>query len=212
MENKIGDDSDVFTLYIYSGGAYIEEPEPKYVGGNMEHFDWVLASKINVAFVLSFGHLLGCDENASYRYRIPTIDGSLRVRQIDSEEDVMDMAAIGIQTGKVELYIVQEFHVRSIEPTNNMAVSERDSENEEKNLLYVAITFDEFCGNEEVAELPVDVTKVDWGKTKKGKQRGANVIEKYEGADNETEPELEETDSGESFMIVTMILGKTKMT
>ena len=138
MENKIGDDSDVFTLYIYSGGAYIEEPEPKYVGGTMEHFDGVLASKINVASVLSFGHLLGCDENASYRYRIPTIDGRLRVRQIDSEEDVMDMAAIGIQIGKVELYIVQEFHVRSIEPSNNMAVFERDSENEEKNLLYVA--------------------------------------------------------------------------
>ena len=61
------------------------------------------------------------------------------------------------------------------------------------------ITFDEFCGNEELAELAVDVTKVDWEKIKKSKRRGANVIEKDEGADNETEPELEETDGGESF-------------
>ena len=86
----------------------------------MENFDGVLASKINITSVLSFGHLLGCDENASYKYRIPTIDGRLRLRQIDSEQDVMDIAAIGKQIGKVELYIVHEFHIRSMEPSKIM--------------------------------------------------------------------------------------------
>ena len=48
-----------------------------------------------------FGHLLGYDENANYRYRILTIDGRLRFRQIDGEQDVMDMANISKKLEKL---------------------------------------------------------------------------------------------------------------
>ena len=66
-----------------------------------------------------FGHLLGCHVDAKYRYRILTEDGSLRLRQIDVEEDVIDTVGIGKQSLKVELYIIHDFHIRSMDPSSN---------------------------------------------------------------------------------------------
>ena len=76
------------------------------------------------------------------------------------------MANIGKKNWKIELYVVHVFHIRSMEPSKNKESFESEGENEKADLLYVDITFDEFFGNE---ELLVDVSKVDWGKIKKGK-------------------------------------------
>ena len=65
----------MFNLYIFYGRAYFEKPERKYLGGSMELFEGVLATKINMTIVRDFGYLLGCHADASYRYRIPTESG-----------------------------------------------------------------------------------------------------------------------------------------
>ena len=106
----------MFNLYIYYGGAYFDKPKQKYFVGSIELFEGVLAEKINMAAVRGFGYLLGCHADANYRYRIPTENGGLRLRQIDGEDDVIDMVATGKQTGKVEVYVVHDFHIRSIDP------------------------------------------------------------------------------------------------
>ena len=80
------------SIYIFTMvGAYVKEPEEKYLGGSMEIFEGVLAMRVNIAAVMSFCEFLGCHKNAKYMYRIPTGDSNLRFTQLEVEDDVIDI-------------------------------------------------------------------------------------------------------------------------
>ena len=116
----------------------------------------------------------------------------MRLRQIDVEEDVIDMAGIGKQIEKVELYVVHEFHIRSIDPSLYHSTVESETKKESEDLWNVDITFDDFIGNE---ELPVHVPVQELNN---GKRRGPET-EEEDGADAKNEAESESGDDGEGF-------------
>lgn len=47
------------SIYIFTMvGAYVKEPEEKYLGGSMEIFEEVLAMRVNIAAVMLFCEFL----------------------------------------------------------------------------------------------------------------------------------------------------------
>ena len=66
------------------------------------------------------------------------------------------MAGIGKQNGKVELYVVHDLHIRSMDSSLDYLTIESESENKNEDLFYVDIIFDDILG---VEKFSVDVSK-----------------------------------------------------
>ena len=58
----------MFDLAIYYVGAYVDEIEQKYIGGSMELFDRVIATRMNLKIMKTYCAYLGCTDDCRYMY------------------------------------------------------------------------------------------------------------------------------------------------
>ncbi|XP_027157772.1 uncharacterized protein LOC113759398 [Coffea eugenioides] len=87
--------------------------------------------------------IVGCPEDSKMMYRIPYEKNMLKLRQIDSDDDAIDVACIDKKYEKVDVYDIYEFHIRDVNSNTDLgAVTVEEIQLEDDN-LYVDITFDD---------------------------------------------------------------------
>ena len=115
----------------------------KSMWGQYEIFEGVIANIVNTSHLHSFYTFVRCEENVKLLYRVPGGDCIFKFHNIEGEDNVIDLASIGKQIGVVEMYLVQEFHIRFIDSkvgSSNVDIREAGVSNEDA--FYVNITFE----------------------------------------------------------------------
>ena len=150
---------DYFTLKVHYGGVYVKEPKRAYVGGSVETFEGVILERVSKSILQDFCTFVGCREDSKMMYGIPYEKNVLKFRQIDSEDDAIDVACIGKKYGEVDVYGIHEFHIRDVNSNTDLGAATVEEIQLKDDNLYVGLTFDDI-DLADFEEIPVKVEQM----------------------------------------------------
>lgn len=113
--SRNGDKIDYFTMIFHHGGVMVGETDKQYTGGVVYTINDCPAQTMTLSMVKEIATKHGCVEIATFYYGVPQNDRSTdKIRDLQNEDDIIDMAAIGFVYGEVRVYAHSEFHIRQL--------------------------------------------------------------------------------------------------